>query len=42
MKLITYLIKWSNLIFMPKLVAYGQQMRVLESFHITTNLSKKN
>ena len=35
-------IKWSDLIRIPKLIAYGKQMRVHKSIHDTTNLSGKN
>jgi hypothetical protein len=38
---ITFLIKGSDLICMAKLITFGKQMRVLESFHSSTNLSKK-
>jgi hypothetical protein len=36
-----YLPKWSDLISLAKLTPFGKQMRVLESFHSSTNLSKK-
>jgi hypothetical protein len=39
--LINFLIKSSDLICMTKLTAFGKQMRILESFHFSTNLSKK-
>jgi hypothetical protein len=39
--LITFVIKLSNLICMTKFTTFGKQMRVLESFHSSTNLSKK-
>jgi hypothetical protein len=35
MDLITFLIKWSDVIW------FGKQMRVVESFHFSTNLFKK-
>jgi hypothetical protein len=38
--LITFLIKWSHLICMVILIAFGKQIWVLESFHFSTNLSK--
>jgi hypothetical protein len=40
--LITFLIKWSDFICMAKLTTFDKQMRVLEFFHSSTNLSKKN
>jgi hypothetical protein len=39
--LITFLIKWSDFICMAKLTTFDKQMRVLEFFHSSTNLSKK-
>jgi hypothetical protein len=40
--LINFLIKLSDLICMAKLTAFDKQMRVLESFNSSTNLSLKN